>query len=195
MTNLRAEEKESCIKKTEEENATTTTRARARLFGVDAYMARRLLMNANLLVIDAVAASKRIKGMTQDEVVGWIEYMDSVDYRFTDGKKVNRRNFRRSMRMYHMVENQLRSKQEAEARKAKENERVDYEALAKERAEAKRREKAKDPREWEMCKERCANCLEGGGCPAFRVPPQLREWPLNAEECPGFARRDDYHGC
>ena len=100
MNELRAEKQEKNQKKVKEEN-TTTTRACARLYGIDIDVARRLLMNTNLLIMDVVAASMRIKGMTKGEVKAWIEYMDEVDYCFTTGRQINRRNFRRSMRMFH----------------------------------------------------------------------------------------------
>ena len=142
------------------------------------------------LVYDAAA----VMSMTPKQANDWVRYMDEVGWCFTNGNDVTSKNFRRSLRMWMKMSEKI-EKRASRIRKRNCADAVDYEALAKERAEAKRREKAKDPREWEMCKERCTNCLEGGGCPTFAIPPQLREWPITSEECPGFARRDDYHGC
>ena len=132
--------------------------------------------------------------MTEVQANDWVDFMNQVGWVFTNGTEVNGKTFGRSLRMWGKTAEKIESRAKRRRKRNIVGD-VDYEAQAKEREEKKRNEKAKDPREWEMCKERCANCLEGGGCPAFRVPPQLREWPLNAEECPGFARRDDYHGC
>ena len=191
MNEPRVEEKESATKKIEEENA-TTTRACARLFGVDINVARRLLWNTNLLLMDVFAASKRIKGMTNQDARAWIEYMDEVDYRFDDGKQVNRRNFRRSMRMFNIVQSRLAAdekRRRARKRGKRRDVSPDYEAIdARKRAiEAKRREEAsKADGAWDLCAERCTNCLGGKHCPFYATPPQLREWPIAPEQCSMF---------
>ena len=194
MNELRAEKQEKNQKKVKEEN-TTTTRACARLYGIDADVARRLLMNTNLLIMDVIAASMRIKGMTKGEVKAWIEYMDEVDYRFTTGSNVNRRNFRRSMRMFHEM-NKAKALAVSHFHKAKywTGTGTDYEEMerikAKTAADRLSKAMAKDDA-WELCEERCAE-FNAEGCPKCRhwsIPPQLRERPVPPEECLNFRQK------
>lgn len=196
MNELRAEKQEKNQKKVKEEN-TTTTRACARLYGIDIDVARRLLMNTNLLIMDVVAASMRIKGMTKGEVKAWIEYMDEVDYCFTTGRQINRRNFRRSMRMFHEM-NKAKALAVSHFHKAKHWTPIgcDYEEMEriKRNIEAK---KLKDalaaPNAWELCDERCANfCADGcPKCKHWSIPPQLRERPIPPEQCPHFKAKGE----
>ena len=132
--------------------------------------------------------------MSIEEANDWVDFMDETGWYLPKGEEVDSKNFRRSLRMWHKSVAKIEAQKEAILRRSRRklvNE-VDYDALAKERAEKIRETKATDPAEWELCRERCTNCLECGGCPSFRIPPQLRERPIPPEECPGFSRRADY---
>ena len=132
--------------------------------------------------------------MPLEEANDWVDFMDETGWYLPKGEEVNAKNFRRSLRMWHKSVAKIEAQKAAILRRSRRNHvsEVDYDAQAKERANKIRETKAKDPAEWELCRERCTNCLECGGCPSFRIPPQLRERPIPPEECPGFARRADY---
>lgn len=129
-----------------------------------------------------VESAKRI-GMSRLEVEAWLKFMDEVDWTFTNGHPVSSINFRRSMRMWHVVEAEKHQKR----RCVDSQQKNDYDQQ-REKQMAERIAKAKDPAEWELCAERCANC-DGSGCPRFSIPPQLRERAIPPEECVGFIRR------
>ena len=93
------------------------------------------------LVYDAAA----VMSMTPKQANDWVRYMDEVGWCFTNGNDVTSKNFRRSLRMWMKMSEKI-EKRASRIRKRNCADAVDYEALAKERAEAKRREKAKDPR-------------------------------------------------
>ena len=56
----------------------------------------------------ALAEAAAKIGATVDEVNAWQAYMDESLWTFKDGSKVNWRNFRRSLRMWHMIEEKMR---------------------------------------------------------------------------------------
>ena len=132
--------------------------------------------------------------MSIEEANDWVDFMDEIGWVHTNGDDIRDKNFRRSLRMWHKSVAKIEAQKAAILRRSRRNHvsEVDYDAQAKERANKIREAKAKDPAEWELCRERCTNCLECGGCPCFRIPPQLRERPIPPEECPGFSRRADY---
>ena len=152
-------------------------------------MARRLLANTNLLIMDVVAASMRIKGMTTDEVKAWIGYMDEVGYLFATGQQVNRRNFRRSLRMWHKKNEEMAGTRHMANRfgglgqNIEEMERIKAKIAADKHAKAMAADDA-----WILCKERCAEFNADGciQCKHWSVPPQLRERPIPPEECCWF---------
>ena len=129
----------------------------------------------------------------------WVDYMDEVGWVYCNCGDVTQKNFRRALRRFGRVERVI-AEEEAirEERRARRLARKsgkrqggspDYEAIeAKKRAiEAKRREEAsKADGAWDLCAERCANCLGGKHCPFYATPPQLREWPLAPEQCSKF---------
>ena len=53
------------------------------------------------------AAAEQI-GMSFAEVNDWLKYMNDVNWTFGSGAKISWRNFRRSLRMWHVVENHKR---------------------------------------------------------------------------------------
>ena len=129
----------------------------------------------------------------------WVDYMDEVGWVFTTGGEITSKNFRRSLRMFGVREPEVAEREASlSERKARRLARKsgkrrdgsqDYEAIdARKRAiDAKRREEAsKADGAWDLCAERCANCLGGKHCPYFATPPQLREWPLAPEQCSKF---------
>ena len=129
----------------------------------------------------------------------WVDYMDQVGWIYRDCGEVTKENFRRSLRMFGVRQPEVDEWQAAlSERKARRLARKrgkrrdglpDYEAIdAKRRAiDAKRREEAsKADGAWDLCAERCANCLGGKHCPYYATPPQLREWPLAPEQCSKF---------
>ena len=138
-------------------------------------------------------------GFTPQLANKWVDYMDQVDWLFSTGERIYWKNFRRSLRRFGRAERVIADEEarlaEKEARRLarKSGKRrdgsPDYEALEAMRREleAKRREEAsKADGAWDLCAERCANCLGGKHCPFYATPPQLREWPLAPEQCSKF---------
>lgn len=55
-------------------------------------------------------------------------------------------------------------------------------------ADEARLQAARDPANWELCAERCANC-RGGACSAgVKWPPQLNDRPIPPEECDKYSQ-------
>jgi len=166
---------------------------------VDNEVMRRLTKSTGLFVADVVAAAQHVRDMTRVEAISWINYMDEVDYRFSDGDRVNRRNFRRSLRMWHMMQKRI----EAHENHCRENRfgksvAADIQCVAERNAERILREKERfnkaffrTERAWSLCAERCANC-EGVGCAAgVQTPPAHRDEPYPPEDCPKFVERKE----
>ena len=149
-------------------------------------MAHRLTLHTRLYVVDVVAAAAHIRGMTRDEAIDWIDYMDEVGYVFSTGQPINCRNFRRSLRMWHKTAVRIAADS---PRKSREEERREAEARL-EAAKRKRVESAAlKPEAWELCHERCANWRVGGGCACEKaIPPNLQNPPRPPEDCDRFER-------
>ena len=154
-----------------------------------------VLCHGALTAGDVYEAANRIPGMSIDDACDWIDYMIEVGWTFTNGADVTKDNYKRSLRMWNRTKDRVRLQQEQTARRlARMNGKrrdgsPDYEAIdAKRRAiQAKRREEAsKADGAWDLCAERCANCLGAKACPFYATPPQLREWPLAPEQCSKF---------
>ena len=122
----------------------------------------------------------------------WVDYMDEVGWTQTDDVQITERHFRRSLRMFGRMEQKIAEREARRLARMNGKRRdgsPDYEAIdARKRAiDAKRREEAsKADGAWDLCAERCANCMGGKHCPFFATPPQLREWPLAPEQCSKF---------
>ena len=132
-------------------------------------------------------------GMPVEEANDWMDYMDQLGWRFKDNTFVTVRNFRRSLRMWHIIEPSKRWREGRGGRRdekqtaAERGEKRNREAKAAQRASAAQSEKA-----WELCAERCS-CFtpSADGKPfkcscCFALPPNLRDVPCPPEECPGF---------
>ena len=132
-------------------------------------------------------------GATVDEVNAWQAYMDESLWTFKDGSKVNWRNFRRSLRMWHKVEVNMRRdrlRREA-ARKAWATRFDSTTEIAKKSAEIAH-QAGKDPSLWALCRERCALASACGCKRGVRVPPDRQlPRPHRPEECPHFTERND----
>ena len=151
-------------------------------------------------------AGKQI-GLTRTQCERWLEYQRMVtDWHFSGGGEITCHNFRRSLRMWRVVDEVKR--EEREERKAEAQTRREiYEKKATRgqneidrlRAEGEARQKAAEekrikeliqtPEAWLLCSEECenydpANMRCTAGCP---VPPQLRKWPIPPRECHAFA--------
>ncbi len=83
--------------------------------------------------------------------------------------------------------------EEREARREARNASV-QEIAEKRREENERRRLAAicaDPHVWDLCRERCAHCGDGGGCAkGAKVPPDRRNPPVMPEECRHFAAKE-----
>ena len=132
-----------------------------------------------------LAKCAALVGMSAAEVNDWLLYMESVDWKFSTGGKVTWRNFRRSLRMWHKIQERIDEKKS----RREENRRVHREQRRDE-AEQKRLAKlAAKPESWALCIERCAFARECGGCTrGVKVPPAHQPRPIPPEECEGFVR-------
>ena len=86
--------------------------------------------------------------MPHDEARSWMRYQDENGWRFGNGNPVTRFNFMRSLRMWHIREEELEEKRAARrereaARKEREQERAERMAQRRER-EAKRQQRLAD---------------------------------------------------
>ena len=126
-------------------------------------------------------------GMTADEANAWLKYMHEVDWTFTDGGKVNCRNFRRSLRMWHKTEARISERGESKREAKAEQKRREAEEAEKQRLKSA----AMDPGSWELCKERCAFAKEPMGCAfGMKIPPSAFARPIPPQECPKFKPKE-----
>ena len=129
---------------------------------------------------DLVAAANAI-GMNAGEVNGWLRYMESVGWTFSNGAPVNGRNFRRPLRMWHMTERRLAAERGSSGPSPEEQQA---------KKEAERLEAAAEPASWTLCNERCAFAEDCGCAKKHLIPPQLRAYPIAPEDCKGFKPKE-----
>ena len=136
---------------------------------------------------DLVAAANAI-GMNAGEVNGWLRYMESVGWTFSNGAPVNGRNFRRPLRMWHKIEERINARRERRGGSA------EREAEKRRAAEVERMRKmyedSKKPASWTLCNERCAFAENCGCAKKHLIPPQLRSYPIAPEDCKGFQPKE-----
>ena len=97
---------------------------------------------------EVVLRGADILKMPHDEARAWMRYQDENGWRFGNGNPVTRFNFMRSLRMWHIREEELEEKRAARrereaARKEREQERAERMAQRRER-EAKRQQRLAD---------------------------------------------------
>ena len=140
---------------------------------------------------DLDEAALRI-GMSADEVRGWLQYMDETNWTLKEGDKVNVRNFRRSLRMWHKVNGQIEERLTSRRGTSAEREDERRKEAARQKFDALKTKAAEDPKVWTLCRERCANAKECGGCEkCHKIPPALippRGFP--PEECVDFKAKE-----
>ena len=135
---------------------------------------------------DLMQAAVKI-GMTDAELEAWLKYMSEVDWTFTDGGKVNCRNFRRSLRMWHKTEARISERGSSKREAKAEQKRREAEEAEKQRLKSA----AMDPGSWELCKERCAFAKEPMGCAfGMKIPPSAFARPIPPQECPKFKPKE-----
>ena len=133
-----------------------------------------------------LAKCAALVGMSAAEVNDWLLYMESVDWKFSTGGKVTWRNFRRSLRMWHKIQERIDEKKS----RREENRRVHREQRCDEEAKRKREALAANPKSWILCQERCANYIPGQGCKCgVTIPPAHQAHQIPPEECEGFVPR------
>lgn len=130
----------------------------------------------------AVVQTSHKLGAPIPEVEAWLQFLDETGWVLSRGDAINGRNFRRSLRMWHIRETEMRNERALKS--------ADKSALAKaaeqERLKAAASKAANDSGAWVLCNERCAKA-SGCGCTCgFRVPPSAWTRPIPPEECPKF---------
>ena len=135
---------------------------------------------------DIEDAAKSI-GMSATEVNDWLEYMETIGWRMSNGHPVNGCNFRRPLRMWHIVQMKIDERQSRREQNRREH------RIKQEEAERLRRlqKVAAKPEAWALCIERCANAKECGGCKCNVPYPPMLETPRSRppEECAEFEQR------
>ena len=133
-------------------------------------------------------ATANLVGMSAQEVNEWQKYMVACGWRFATGVKVNCINFRRSLRMWHMIEEKIREERLEHAAVDIRNEAADRQVKSKLKGLA---QLAKlDPSLWALCRERCENSETCGCKRGVKVPPDRQlPRPHRPEECPHFMER------
>jgi hypothetical protein len=134
---------------------------------------------------DLHAAAEKI-GMSAAEVGDWLEYMDDNGWTLRDGVRVNGRNFRRPLRMWHKVQEQIDKREAKRSQNRREHRRKQEEA---ERLRLLQKEAAK-PSSWQLCNERCAFAEVCGCAKKHLIPPQLRSYPIPPQDCDGFEPKE-----
>ena len=131
----------------------------------------------------------------------WIEYADEIDYTHKGGDPFTKKNFIRSLRLYHARINSVALKNEREAEagmkmaamKAKEAAMKTPSQIADEQRHKKAAAKLWTNNDWQQCFEECANCIEENGvrrCACGNaIPANRRARPIPARECAHFALR------
>ena len=144
-------------------------------------------------------------GLTCKQRKAWLKYMHEVGWCLYDGKPVTPINCRRSMRMWRVVDERMAAEAKSGGRVSSETKAFqnEYEVM-KQREAARRVEMATKPENWELCEERCKNCIVCDAINKFtgekfvvysclkgyKVPPPVRERPIAPEECAGFDRQE-----
>ena len=142
--------------------------------------------------------------LTAAQCKAWLEYMTSIGWVFSTGGAITPKNCLRSMRMWRKVDERMAAEAKSGGRastatKAFQNE---YEIM-KQREAARRVEMATKAENWELCEERCKNCVVCDAINKFtgekfvvysclkgyKIPPPVRERPVPPEECAGFERK------
>ena len=131
----------------------------------------------------------------------WIEYADEIDYTHKGGDSFTKKNFIRSLRLYHARINSVALKKEREAeagmkiaaKKTKEAAMKTPSQIADEQRHKKAAAKHWENTDWEQCFEECAHCIEENGkrrCACgFATPANRRARPIPARECAQFAAK------
>ena len=143
-------------------------------------------------------------GVDATMLAEWLQYMNDVGWKFYDDRRIDHRNYRRSLRMWREMSVRVaEDKRRDDARGGvvgylNRIDKLREDGLKRQRqaAQSRRESASVKPESWELCRERCAMYNGGddarcGFCRAgFRTPPQLRERPCPPEECPRFAALD-----
>ena len=185
MNHLKEREKKKNQKEQEKENHHHHP-ARAREVFIDRIVDNSTAYARGITRKDLAAAAEKI-GASADEVNAWLAFMDEAGWIFKDCDKVNYKNFRRSLRMWHKTEERMKSERgESDAVHDRETRQFDTKTAALVK-------KAKsDSTLWALCRESCANCGKHGCTRGVLVPPDRQlPRPCRPEECPKFTERKD----
>lgn len=185
MNSLREKNEEKKQEKIRKENQQQQPRAReAVLISLDDIKPVARAIDNGITRVEIKECADKI-GMTAKEVNEWLEYMDQVGFRFTNGHAVNGNNFRRSLRMWHKVEVGNSDNQEAGRGESKRATREEIKRVAL-IARAK-----VDTSLWELCRERCGNAAKCGCRRGVAVPPNMEQpRPFAPEECEHFKAKE-----
>ena len=166
-----------------------------------------------------VFAAGEVLGMTRSQCEEWLKYENDVtDWTFPNGGKVTPSNFKRSLRMWGIFDEELREKRQERKAEALARREIYEKKVAKRggyfssgrksqneidrlRSEGEARQKAAEekrikeliqtPEAWMLCSEECENYDPANiRCTAgCPIPPQLRKWPIPPRECHAFKRQ------
>ena len=126
-------------------------------------------------------------GMSAQEVNAWLNFMDECGWRFKSDNKVNYVNFRRSLRMWHKIEDKIREERIESDVVRKPESRVLYLKTA-----ALVQKSKNDPSFWALCRESCEHCGEHGCTLGIVIPPDRQvPRPHRPEECSKFDARKE----
>ena len=183
--------KENEEKRSRKEERENRLRLRAReLHDLCSVKALPSAFERGITSFDLMDAALKID-MSADEVMEWQKFMDSVGWIFATNGAVNWRNFRRSLRMWHIRELELSAKADRRGNSAERE--AEKRKAAEKAKEAERVKAAAKPEAWLLCHERCRyglTCGKCGAAPRYTIPPQLREHPIAPEECNGYEPKE-----
>ena len=189
MNELKEKNERKNQRKTRKENQQQQPRAREEVKASD--IESRPSAHVRGITRKDLAEAANIIHMPASEVNEWQHYMRECGWRFKTGACVNWLNFRRSLRMWHKVEEQIRIEDReiggirpnaADLAEKQRHDKVD-ELIRKARTDASL---------WALCKERCWNANKNGiGCLCgIEIPPDRDpERPIPPEQCYSFLSR------
>lgn len=128
------------------------------------------LQSGEVELKEVVNVAVHTMGVPEAYARWWFKQMEDSDWKTTKGLAVNRRNWRAQLKAWY--------------NRATHDE---IDKINREMAKSKKAVVRVTVKDWELCKERCANCANGISCvKGVKIPPTKDTPPKPPEECPHY---------
>lgn len=128
------------------------------------------LQTGDIELKEVVNVAVHTMGVPEAYARWWFKQMQDSDWKTTKGLAVNRRNWRAQLKAWY--------------NRATPDE---IDKINREMAKSKKAVVRVSVKDWELCKERCANCANGISCvKGVKIPPTKDTPPKPPEECPHY---------